>query len=176
MSHFDVYTDGASSHNGKPECVAGWSTVIMNEGKGNLKPSVIRYGHISQSASNNKGELMGVLVALHMVQNVSQNSTVCIYTDSQYVQKAITEWRRSWELRGFAGVKNMGLLRPIYDIMDKVNNVKVCWVRGHDGNEGNEIADLWAVNGKKLISPNGSPGVIMVEEQRLIDNGWDWRE
>jgi ribonuclease HI len=71
--------------------------------------------------------------------------TVTLYTDSQYVQKGISEWIHSWKRRGWKTadkkpVKNEDLWRRL-DAAAHTHRIDWRWVKGHAGNEGNERAD-----------------------------------
>ena len=78
-------------------------------------------------------------------------SEVDLYTDSQYVQKGITEWLRSWKARGWKTasrepVKNADLWRRLDEVSSR-HQVRWHWVRGHSGHDGNERADALANKG-----------------------------
>lgn len=146
MIPVDIYTDGSSSMNGKPECIAGWAFVIPNF-NGKL---FIRYGHLPAQSSNNKGEIMGVLLACDLFSKQSRFVPV-ISSDSQYVVNSCCVWRKKWAITDYVGVKNINLLKPLFDAIDRSPNTPMIkWVRGHDGNVGNELADKWCGMGKKM--------------------------
>ncbi|MDP9128454.1 MAG: ribonuclease HI, partial [Pseudomonadota bacterium] len=72
-----------------------------------------------------------------------------LYTDSQYVQKGITEWVPGWIKRGWTTadkkpVKNVDLWQRLHTSA-AVHKVEFIWVRGHDGHTENERADRLAV-------------------------------
>jgi len=70
---------------------------------------------------------------------------VTLYTDSQYVQRGVTEWMAGWKAKGWpARIKNQDLWLRI-DAAIQVHKVKFVWVRGHDGHEENERVDKLAV-------------------------------
>jgi ribonuclease HI len=98
--------------------------------------------------TNNRMELTAVIEALSALRRPSR---VDLYTDSQYVQKGITEWLRSWKARGWKTaskqpVKNADLWREL-DEVASAHQVKWHWVRGHAGHDGNERADALANKG-----------------------------
>lgn len=140
----DIYTDGSSKANGKPECIAGWAMVIPDfNGK-----MFVRYGHLPAPSSNNKGEIMGVLYAMHLFSK-QDRFQIRVFSDSQYVVKSVTEWRKKWAAEGYEGVKNKHLLMPLFDAYDRSpRRPFLQWVKGHNGNPGNEAADLWCARGK----------------------------
>lgn len=139
----DIYTDGSSSHAGKSTATAGWAFVIPDL----LGKMIVRYGHLP-TGTNNQGELFGPLYFLYLF-HTKKNWTFNIYSDSQYVIKSVTEWRRKWELMDYMDVKNTDLLLPLFELYDKHGNTKLHKVKGHSGNLGNELADEWCGKGKK---------------------------
>jgi ribonuclease HI len=98
--------------------------------------------------TNNRMELTAVIEALTALKRPSK---VAVYTDSQYVQKGITEWLRSWKARGWKTaakepVKNADLWRKL-DAVAALHEVSWHWVKGHAGHAGNERADALANKG-----------------------------
>jgi ribonuclease HI len=82
---------------------------------------------------------------------------VRLYTDSQYVQKGISEWIHSWKRRGWRtadkkAVKNEDLWRELDELARK-HKIEWHWVRGHAGHPENERADKLANRG---IPGNGN--------------------
>jgi ribonuclease HI len=99
-------------------------------------------------------ELTAVIEALSALIKPSQ---VRIYTDSQYVQKGITEWLRSWKARGWKTaarepVKNADLWRRLDEVASR-HRIEWHWVRGHSGHDGNERADALANKGVASLTP-----------------------
>ena len=98
--------------------------------------------------TNNRMELTAVIEALSALK---RPSVVEVYTDSQYVQKGITEWLRSWKARGWKTaarepVKNVDLWVKL-DEAASLHQVRWHWVKGHAGHAGNERADALANKG-----------------------------
>ena len=94
------------------------------------------------ATTNNRMELTAVIRALEALKAGSQ---VRLHTDSQYVQLGIRDWIHSWKKRGWRTadkkpVKNEDLWRRL-DELAQDHDVEWIWVRGHDGNPGNERAD-----------------------------------
>jgi ribonuclease HI len=76
---------------------------------------------------------------------------VVLHTDSQYVQKGISEWIHGWKKRGWKTaarepVKNADLWQAL-DAAQARHQVEWRWVRGHSGHVGNERADQLANRG-----------------------------
>lgn len=70
-----------------------------------------------------------------------------IFTDSQFWINVITEWAPGWASKGWkkkgGEIKNLDIVQDAYDLYQE-SNVTLTWVRGHEGDEGNELADEWA--------------------------------
>jgi ribonuclease HI len=71
-----------------------------------------------------------------------------VYTDSQYVQKGISEWIHNWKRRGWQTadkkpVKNADLWQAL-DAARMSHEVEWLWVRGHAGHVENERVDVLA--------------------------------
>jgi ribonuclease HI len=97
-------------------------------------------------------ELTAVIEALAAL---TRPSRVELFTDSQYVQKGITEWIRSWKARGWKTaskepVKNADLWKRLDELASR-HEVRWVWVRGHAGHDGNERADALANRGVETI-------------------------
>ena len=88
-----------------------------------------------------------------------KNIPVKIYSDSQYVVKAIEEgWLNNWIATGFkGGKKNRDLWTEYYHI-SKDFNISLFWVKGHADNPYNNRCDemaTTAANGKELATDVG---------------------
>lgn len=98
--------------------------------------------------TNNRMELMAVIQALKALK---RRCRVIIHTDSQYVQKGMSEWLDGWKQRGWRTaarkpVKNADLWQEL-DALVQGHDVSWRWVRGHAGDPGNERADDLANRG-----------------------------
>lgn len=84
-------------------------------------------------------ELLAIIVALEALKK--PNLEVHVYTDSQYVKRAVMErWVFAWQKKGFKGKKNADLWRrflPLY----KQHRIQLHWVKGHAGIPENERCD-----------------------------------
>lgn len=142
--HVTVFTDGACSGNPGP---GGWGAIL-------------RFGDVEKElkggeahTTNNRMELMAVIEALRALK---RPCIVNIYTDSQYVQKGISEWIHGWKARGWKTadkkpVKNADLWQ-VLDEAQKPHQITWHWVRGHNGHPGNERADALANRGVASIN------------------------
>jgi len=131
-----LYTDGACSGNPGP---GGWGVVMM--WKGHEKELS---GHEEQT-TNNRMELTAVIRGLEALK---KSSRVEVHTDSQYVQKGISEWLAGWKARGWKTadkkpVKNQDLWEEL-DALQQQHEITFHWVKGHAGHPQNERADKLA--------------------------------
>lgn len=93
-------------------------------------------------------ELTAVIEALAAI---APRSKVALYTDSEYVKNGITTWIHAWKQRGWRTadkkpVKNVELWQRL-EAMTARHEVHWHWVRGHNGDPGNERADQLANRG-----------------------------
>ncbi|MBI4756255.1 MAG: ribonuclease HI [Betaproteobacteria bacterium] len=143
----DIFTDGACSGNPGP---GGWGALLRTGGH----EREICGGQAH--TTNNRMELLAVIRALEALKRPVRAR---VHTDSQYVQKGISEWIHSWKKRGWktAGrqpVKNADLWRDL-DRVAAAHEIEWHWVRGHAGHEDNERADALARRGLELARKGG---------------------
>ena len=135
----EIYADGACKGNPGP---GGWGVLLRAGGR-----EKEMCGGEAQT-TNNRMELTAVIEGL---LSLEQRSKVRVYTDSQYVQKGISEWIHSWKRRGWRTadkkpVKNADLWRKLDEIA-RGHQVGWFWVKGHAGHPENERADTLANKG-----------------------------
>ena len=143
--HIVIYTDGACKGNPGP---GGWGAVLRS----GSHEKQIHGGE--KHTTNNRMEISAVIFAL---RSLKQRSTVELWTDSQYVQKGVTEWLEGWKKRGWRTasknpVKNADLWQEL-DALLPDHEISWHWVRGHNGHPGNELADQLANKGVEEFLP-----------------------
>jgi len=135
----EAYADGACRGNPGP---GGWGVLLREDGRE-------RELHGGEPATtNNRMELTAVIRAL---EATAPQRPLRLYTDSQYVQKGITQWIHDWKRRGWRTadrkpVKNQDLWERL-DALAHGRPLEWHWVRGHAGHDGNERADALANRG-----------------------------
>ena len=139
----NVYTDGACKGNPGP---GGWGAVLEFDGREREM-----YGG-EPATTNNRMELTAVIEALSALKRPCR---VVLHTDSQYVQKGITEWIGGWKARGWKTaakepVKNVDLWRKLDEVV-RDHEIRWVWVKGHAGHDGNERADALANRGVESV-------------------------
>lgn len=138
MSEISIYTDGAARGNPGP---GGYGAVLIS---GSHRKEL---SEGFKKTTNNRMELLAVIVALETLK--IQNSNVTVYTDSKYVSDAINKnWISSWIKKDFKKIKNPDLWRRFINIY-KNHNVKFIWVKGHADNVENNRCDTLAVEASK---------------------------
>lgn len=128
-----IWTDGSCLGNPGP---GGWA-FIATDGK-----NIAQRSGGEKNTTNNRMELMAVLRALTAAH---RHSEVEIHTDSQYVKNGMQTWiknwrKNSWRTADRKPVKNQDLWQPLDEIAGKMK-IHWVWVRGHNGNEMNEMCD-----------------------------------
>ena len=140
-SHVVIYTDGACKGNPGP---GGWGALLANGG------TVKELFGGELDTTNNRMEMTAVIEALAALK---RPCFVTLYLDSQYVLKGITEWIKGWKARGWrtaakAPVKNVDLWQKLDALLvSSGHTIDWRWVRGHNGDPGNERADALANRG-----------------------------
>ncbi len=75
-----------------------------------------------------------------------------IHTDSEFWINVITKWPLAWEKNGWkkkgGEIKNLDIVREVCPLY-RASQAKLVWVRGHNNDEGNELADHWANEARK---------------------------
>lgn len=70
-----------------------------------------------------------------------------IYTDSEFWVRVVKNWAPGWKKRGWkksnGEIKNLDIVQELFDLYEK-SQAKLHWIRGHEGEAYNELADEWA--------------------------------
>jgi ribonuclease HI len=136
MKKIIIYTDGSCIGNpGK----GGWGAVLIY---GEHEKEI---SGAEENTTNNRMEIMAVIQALAILKNKCR---VDIYTDSKYVKNGITSWvynwqKNNWKTANKKPVKNQDLWQQLIENTTK-HEVEWHWVKGHDGDKYNEMADKLA--------------------------------
>jgi ribonuclease HI len=132
--HVIIYTDGACEPNPGP---GGIGVVLL------LNGDEERFSQGYMLTTNNRMELTAAITGLEMVQGTA---SVTLYSDSKYLVDAMTkDWVRNWEESSW--VRKGGRRVPNRDLWEKllalgeIHQITYVWVKGHAGDEYNEIAD-----------------------------------
>jgi ribonuclease HI len=148
----DIYTDGGCSGNPGP---GGWAYVMVQKTFQGETILAEAQG-AEKNTTNNRMELLAVISALTVMKTGKSLGTAqvpgiplprqaVVHTDSQYVQKGITEWihtwkRNSWRTSDKKPVKNQDLWMELDKLAGELK-LSWKWVKGHAGNKYNEQCD-----------------------------------
>jgi len=148
-----IFTDGGCLGNPGP---GGWAYLMIRQTfQGETETARDKGAEIN--TTNNRMELTAVIMALRALKTMDVPRSAVLLTDSQYVQKGISEWihnwkRNSWKTSDKKPVKNQDLWIEL-DALAADFKLKWEWVKGHAGNEYNELCDAMtrqAINELKL--------------------------
>ncbi len=125
------YTDGSC----EPNPGKGGFAVIKDM-------QVCRLGSEADS-TNIRMEGFALIAAMH-----DAGGAPCkIYTDSEFWINVITKWGPGWEAKGWkkkgGEIKNLDIVKEACALY-KTSQAELVWVRGHNNDPGNEMADEWA--------------------------------
>lgn len=99
--------------------------------------------------TNNRMEMTAILESLKALPD---GKRVILYSDSQYCVNGLTIWSASWERKGWMKNRQPMPNRDLWLALDEQKrrlNVEFRWVRGHNGDAGNERADRLAEEGRR---------------------------
>lgn len=138
-----VWTDGSCRENPGP---GGWAFIVAIDGD-----VLDTFKGGADATTNNKMEMTAVIRAIEFLRRTYPGDPATIYCDSEYVVKGITEWMTKWKSRGWVkkggAIKNLDLWKRLDQIVSP--NLTFTWVKGHQGEEMNELADHLAGQGAK---------------------------
>ena len=133
--NISIYTDGSSKGNpGK----GGYGIVLLSGS--HRKEFSCGY----KLTTNNRMELLAVIVGLEAIKNKS--SKITVFSDSKYVINSVEKkWVFKWEKNGFLKKKNADLWKRFLKVYSTLS-VSFAWVKGHSNNKENERCDFLAVS------------------------------
>ena len=123
----EVYIDGSSKGNPGP---GGAGIVIQDKAAQETRIHGIPLGHVT----NNQAEFLALKHALLELQTRGVvEHPIKILTDSQLV---VGIFSQNWKARA-----NLELVVEIRNLLQEFSQLIFAYVRGHNGNQGNELAD-----------------------------------
>lgn len=129
-----IYTDGSSRGNPGP---GGFGVILKYGGKEREISKGYRY------TTNNRMELLAVIEGLKALRK--KGLSVIVYSDSQYVVKAVKEgWLKKWIATDFKGDKKNPDLWKELNLLLQENEVSFRWIKGHADNPFNNKCDQLA--------------------------------
>ena len=152
----EIWTDGSAWPNPGPGGW-GWHSSDGREASGG-----------ERRTTNNRMEMTAILQALI---ELPDNAGATVYSDSQYCVKGLTEWRAGWRKRNWMKkgepMVNRDLWLALEAQMRRVGPI-MKWVRGHNGDVGNERADRLAERGRMGATPGAIEEPEHTEKRRVF--------
>jgi ribonuclease HI len=133
-----VFTDGSADPNPGP---GGWGAVYV------VDDEIVDEAHGHEpDTTNNRMELTALIAGFDLVP---EGEAVTVYSDSNYCVRMINEWadgwaRNNWRRRS-GPVKNLDLVKALYQRARARPELQLQWIKAHDGSRWNEYADALSV-------------------------------
>lgn len=128
------HTDGSASPNPGP---GGYA--VVQDGK----PVDLGSEPSGDITTNIRMEGFALIAAMKL----SAGEPCEIYTDSEFWINVITKWAPTWQANGWrkkgGEIKNLDIVQEALPLYQK-SQAKLIWVRGHNNDRDNELADEWA--------------------------------
>lgn len=167
MKSVAIYTDGACEGNPGP---GGWAAILVY---GSFRKEV---SGAVPATTNNRMELTAAIEGLRTLKEPCE---VDLYTDSQYVQKGMTQWVAKWKARGWRRGKQRVMNVDLWKTLDAEagrHQVRWHWIRGHNMHPENERCDRLAVEATRKLRQQLGPQAIAQALQQFKsdpDNLWE---
>lgn len=128
----EYFTDGSASPNPGP---GGYAVIEAGQ--------PVALGSEEGDTTNIRMEGRAIIAALKL----ADGRQCSIYSDSEFWINVITKWAPNWQRNGWkkkgGEIKNLDLVKEAVELFE-ASQAELVWVRGHNGHEGNELADQWA--------------------------------
>ena len=184
MKNYTVWCDGACPNNGKQGARSSYGIVFDY---GTLAECHLNGVIEGEQHTNNRAELMAFIKAMECFIGIEpQDANITIYTDSNYLVQGYNQWLKGWVARGYRTSQNEEVAnRDLWKIIERYKmqySPVVVHVRGHAGNEGNELADKLAnmalagnfVDTTKTVEPDYKALIkdvlAMLHEASILDD------
>ena len=149
---YEIYTDGATSGNGKADAPGGWAYIILKDGR-----LVSQNSGGERGTTNQRMELTAALRACEEIDAMDGFATVKLYSDSAYLINCFKQnWWKNWRANGWKNSKkepvaNQDLWEKLIYFFMKTPGYDFIKIRGHAGHEYNELVDRLAVRAKESV-------------------------
>lgn len=148
MKKLYCWTDGSYSKKTKK---GSWAYLIKTEPDENFDKVITNAELLpdNQKVTNQVAELQAILQCLKFIKqtfNKSNEFRILICSDSEYCVNGFNDWSKRWKKNNFktannSPIQNQEIWKELLELKEYFQLVKLKWVRGHDGNTGNEIVD-----------------------------------
>lgn len=141
-----LYTDGSSRGNpGR----GGWGAIVI-ERISSDEANVLEIGGREENVTNNRMEIISVIegVKLILLDENKSKAKIRIFSDSEYVVKAVNSWIKNWKKNNWRTadkkpVKNQEIFAELDELLSKTN-FQIEHVKAHNGHFYNERVDMIA--------------------------------
>lgn len=129
-----VFTDGSAHPNPGQ---GGWGAVYVIGGE------IVDQAYGSEPhTTNNRMELTALLYGFDLVP---VGTPASVYSDSNLCVRTINEWAPGWAANGWrrkgGPIANLDLVQAVYRKAQQRPELRLRWIRAHDGSRWNEYAD-----------------------------------
>jgi ribonuclease HI len=132
-----LFTDGSCEGNPGP---GGWGVVWVEDDE-----IIAERSGTDPNTTNNRMELQALIAAYELLP---VDASITVHSDSQLCVKTVNEWAAGWEKRGWkrksGPIANLELVKKLYALAGDHPDVKLQWIKAHDGSRWNEYADALA--------------------------------
>ena len=147
MSNLTFYTDGSCLANGSVNAKGGYGVVGVDEFD---KVQFVRAKR-SENTTNNREELKAILyVMLNYGEKCDDwGQPPIVYSDSAYCVNTFNEWMFGWARKGWIKSdkktpENLDFIQAYYEWYKKGYRIDLRKIKGHTGDQWNELADQLA--------------------------------
>ena len=155
-NNIKIYTDGSCSGNPGP---GGWAAVIILNNDEFI---------ISGFESNTTNNRMEIVAAIKGLKEININYKINLFTDSNYLKNGITTWITSWKKNNWINSSKKPVAnQDLWKELDSINKKLIInweWVKAHENNFYNNVADKYAVSAMK------SQKEIKLKNGQIINN------
>jgi ribonuclease HI len=162
-----LFTDGACIGNPGP---GGWGFVLKHGASGRSKEG----SGGEHATTNNRMEILAVIRGLEALKDPCD---VALFSDSEYVVKAISGWMARWKsfgwkksAKGKEQVRNVDLWIRLDELL-QIHNLNANWVRGHVGHIENERCDRLATSAAAKVAGSASASGDSREDRGVVSGG-----
>lgn len=145
-TNLTFYTDGSAENLHCNNAKAGAGVICIEQPNLSIKHSLS-----GEPLNNQRAELAAILLALQQ----NHHANITIYLDSLTSLEGITKHIQFWDDKNWFGIKNAPEWQAIYHtLISRTGTTSFHWVKGHNGDPNNELADKWA---KESLQLNPTP-------------------
>lgn len=161
-TNLTFYMDGSAENLHRNNAKAGAGVICIEQPNLSIKHSLS-----GEPLNNQRAELAAILLALQQ----DHHANITIYSDSLTALEGITKYLQFWDDKNWFGIKNAPEWQAIYHtLISRTGTTSFHWVKGHNGDPNNKLADEWAKESLHLNPtplPNNFPSTAPLEGMKL---------